>query len=45
MIQRVAAIFGEDEALNAGANGRVEESALVAQKGVIQGGDDDILTF
>lgn len=29
-VQRVAAVFGGDEALNAGADGRVEESVLAA---------------
>ena len=29
-VQRVAAVFGGDEALDAGADGRVEQSALVA---------------
>jgi hypothetical protein len=34
-VQRVAAVFGGDEALNAGANAGVEESALMAEKGVV----------
>jgi hypothetical protein len=34
-VQRVAAIFGGDEALNAGADGCVEKGALVAKKGVV----------
>lgn len=42
-VKRVASVFGGDEALDAGADGRVQEKALMAEMGVIQGRDDSVL--